>query len=126
MQVICRLVDRQFSQLMRNLRRILLGGTSSAPLIHMTSIFLATVLAQPRQLTVKDVTLTQTFAGKRGHRVVESITASDAHGTVTIDIFAFHTNVAGGARIAKKGDRITVTLSNSATHAKVSVSDVKF
>ena len=111
---------------MPNERRILLGGTSSAPLILMTSIFLATVLAQPRQLTVKEVKVTQTYAGKRGHRVVESITASDEHGTVTIDVFAFHTNVAGGARIAKKGDRITVTLSNSATHAKVSVSDVRF
>ncbi|MEI7576175.1 MAG: hypothetical protein WCK51_04720 [Armatimonadota bacterium] len=92
----------------------------------MTSIFLATVMIQPRNLVIDEVNVTKVYAGRRGMRVVEEFTAHDANGTVRITVYPFNTNVDRTPAIVKKGDRVTITLPKSAQSAKVAVSDVKF
>lgn len=92
----------------------------------MTSIFLATAMIQSRNLVVDEVNVTKVYAGRRGMRVVEQFTAHDVNGTVTINVYPFHTNVDRTPAIVKKGDRVTITLSEAATKAKIAVSQIKF
>ena len=92
----------------------------------MTSIILATAMISTRNLVIDEVKVTQVYAGRRGMRVVEEFTAHDSNGTVTVKVYPFHTNVANTPSIVKKGDRVTIALSDAATSAKVSVSEVKF
>lgn len=91
----------------------------------MTSVFLAVAMIQPRNLVVDEVNVTKVYAGRRGMRVVEEFTAHDANGTIKINVYPFHTNVDRTPSIVKKGDRITITLSEAATSAKVAVNQIK-
>jgi hypothetical protein len=92
----------------------------------MTSIFLATAMIQPRNLVIDEVNVTKVYAGRRGMRVVEEFTAHDSKGSVKITVYPFHTNVDRTPAIVKKGDRVTITLSEAATKAKIAVSQIKF
>jgi hypothetical protein len=92
----------------------------------MTSLFIATLAIQPRNLIVDQVKVTQVYAGRRGTRVVEEFTARDQNGTITVKVYPFHTNVARTPAIVKKGDRISITLSDKATSVKVAVDQIKF
>ncbi len=92
----------------------------------MTSVFLAVAMIQPRNLVIDEVNVTKVYAGRRGMRVMEQFSAHDNNGTVTISVYPFHTNVAGTPSIVKKGDRVTITLSEAATTAKITVNQIKF
>jgi hypothetical protein len=92
----------------------------------MTSLFIATLALQPRILTVDQVQVTKVYAGRRGSRVVEEFTARDQHGTVTVKVYPFHTNVDRTPSIVKKGDRVSIILSEKATSAKIAVDQIKF
>lgn len=91
----------------------------------MTSLFFAAAMIQPRNFVIDEVKVTKVYAGRRGMRVVEEFTAHDANGTVTIKVYPFHTNVDRTPAIVKKGDRVTITLPEAATSAKIAVSDIK-
>lgn len=92
----------------------------------MTSVFLAVAMIQPRNLVIDEVKVTKVYAGRRGYRVVEEFTAHDSNGTVKVNVYPFHTNVDRTPAIVKKGDRITITLSEAATSAKLTVDQIKF
>lgn len=91
----------------------------------MTSIFFAAAMIQPRNLIVDEVTVTKVYAGRRGVRVVEVFSAHDANGSVKIEVYPFHTNVDRTPAIVRKGDRISLVLSETAKSAKVSVSQIR-
>ncbi len=95
-------------------------------MIPMTSIFLAMNLIQPRTLVIDEVNVTKVYAGRRGMRVVEEFTAHDSKGSVKITVYPFHTNVDRTPAIVKKGDRVTITLSEATTKAKIAVSQIRF
>jgi hypothetical protein len=92
----------------------------------MTSIFLAAIVFQPRNLVVDEVRTTQVYAGRRGTRVVQEFVGHDSRGSVEVKIYPYHTNVDRTPRMLKKGDRVTITLSEASTKAKIAVNQIKF
>jgi hypothetical protein len=65
------------------------------------------------------------FAGKRGHRVTESWIVTTGSREISVRISPYHTKTADRPKLVDAGDRVSFTVSPTATFVSKTISEIK-